>query len=208
MWGGESGIYEQTIDGPRHLILQTGQTEIPTSVTSDLGVLLYATLADPLTRADVWVQRGVGDTAVRTPFVRREFDQWQATLSPDQRWVAYVSNENGPNEVFVAEFLVDTASGAVSAGPTIPVSKAGGVAPRWRHDGRELLYLAGDGSVMAVDVSHEPVFRAGEPRRLFSVPGAIPEWGLSRDGERFLFAVPVHPPSPFHIIHNWQSGLG
>ncbi len=205
--GGESGVYEQTIDGRRNLILRTGRTEIPTSVTPDLEVLLYATVAEPSMRTDVWVQYGHGDAAIRAPFVRREFDQWQATLSPDRRWVAYVSNENGPNEVFVAKFHADAHSRVASAGESIPISRGGGFAPRWRDDARELFYLTADGSVMSVNIETEPVFRPGDPRLLFKVPGVVPEWGVTKDGARFLFAVPVTPPPPFHIIYGWQSGL-
>ena len=205
--GGESGVYEQSVCGRRQLLLKTGVTEIPTSVTADLRVLLYSTVAEPAMGWDVWVQLGQGDSAIRAPFIRREFDQRQATLSPDGRWVAYVSNENGPNDVFVAEFRLDERTGAVSAGESLPVSHGGGFAPRWRYDGRELFYLMADGSVMAVEVETEPTFRPGGSRRLFQVPGVIPEWGVTEDGNRFLFAVPVSPPSPFNIVRDWQSAL-
>jgi DNA-binding winged helix-turn-helix (wHTH) protein len=205
--GGESGIYEQTLCGRRRLFLQTGTTEIPTCVTSDLQMLLYATVAEPAMGWDVWVQLGQGESAIRTPFIRREFDQRQAVLSSDGRWVAYVSNENGPNEVFVAEFQIDTRTGAVSAGESVPVSQGGGFSPRWRGDTRELFYLMGDGSVMSVDVDTTPVFRPGRPRQLFRVAGVIPEWGVTTDGSRFLFAVPVSSPPPFNIVRDWQAAL-
>jgi hypothetical protein len=42
---------------------------------------------------------------------------------------------------------------------------------------------------------------------LFQVPGVIPEWGVTEDGSRFLFAVPVSPPPPFTIVRDWQSAL-
>jgi eukaryotic-like serine/threonine-protein kinase len=204
---GESGVYEQSVCGRRQLMLRTGVTEIPTSVTADLRVLLYSTVAEPSMGWDVWVQLGQGDSAIRTPLIRREFDQRQAVLSPDGRWVAYVSNENGPNDVFVAEFRLDERTGAVSAGESLPVSQGGGLAPRWRSDGRELFYLMADGSVMAVEVDAERTLRLGRPTRLFQVPGVIPESGVTEDGSRFLFAVPASPPPPFTIVRDWQSAL-
>jgi hypothetical protein len=44
-------------------------------------------------------------------------------------------------------------------------------------------------------------------KRLFNVPGVIPEWGVTPDGARFLFAVPVSPPPPFHVVQDWQATL-
>ncbi len=67
--------------------------------------------------------------------------------------------------------------------------------------------LAPDGSVMAIEVGTTREFRPGAAKRLFTVPGALPEWGVAPNGTRFLFAVPVSPPPPFHVIHDWQTLL-
>jgi eukaryotic-like serine/threonine-protein kinase len=71
----------------------------------------------------------------------------------------------------------------------------------WRADGRELYYLAADRGVMAVNVRTDAGFEFGKPRLLFKAPESIPILGtpgalasISRDGERFLFAVPPPPP--------------
>jgi hypothetical protein len=47
----------------------------------------------------------------------------------------------------------------------------------------------------------------GQPMELFRAPGALPHWGVTADGERFLLAEPVTQagPSPFHLVLNWQS---
>ena len=70
------------------------------------------------------------------------------------------------------------------------------MAPRWRRDGRELFYLTLDGSVMAVEVDTTREFRPSQAKRLFTVTGVIPEWGVTRDGARFLFAGTCDPTSP------------
>jgi hypothetical protein len=92
-------------------------------------------------------------------------------------------------------------------GESLPVSAGGGFAPRWRADGRELFYLTSDGSVMAVDTKPDDALQWGAPRRLFQVPGVVPEWGVTKDGNRFLFAVPVTPRPPFDVILNWQHAV-
>ena len=68
----------------------------------------------------------------------------------------------------------------------------------------ELIYLTSDREVMAVEVTMTPTFQAGTPRLLFTLPagrlrGDPEQWkNVSRDGQRFVFAmdVPVSAPAP------------
>ena len=86
----------------------------------------------------------------------------QAALSPDGRWLAYVSIPTGRREVYVAPFPSGT--------PTHLVSRDGGSEPRWAHSGRELFFKSG-GRLMAVSVAPGSAFVAGTPRPLFSLAG-------------------------------------
>lgn len=206
--GGASGVYQQTVGGEPQELFKTGGPEIVTSVTGDGRIVLYTTITGPATGGDIWVRiHGDGASASLRPFLQREKDQSEARLSPDRRWVAYVSNEAGPSEVFVTEFRFDPATGSVTAGESIRISEGGGFSPRWRRDGRELFYLTPDGSVMALRIGPKSEFRPGMAKRLFKVPGVIPEWGVTQDGARFLFAVPVSPPPPFNVVQDWQATL-
>ncbi len=205
--GGGTGVYQQTVGANRQLLFNSGEWDMPTSVSADGRMTLFTTFREPAKRTDVWVRTAEGPAAAGVPLFTREFDQGQAQFSPDERWVAYVSNESGRNEVFVAEFRLDAATGTPSAGDSLPVSKGGGFAPRWRGDGHELFYLKADGSVMAVVVKTTKGFSAGSNRRLFGVPSVLPEWGVTKDGSRFLFAVPVSPSPPFTVVQGWQAGL-
>jgi len=166
----------------------------------------------------LWASPLGGDSVIEPrPFLSREFDQEQGQFSPDGRWAAYVSNESGPREVFVGSSSLDAATGAAHAGPGAQVSKGGGTSPRWRGNGRELFYLASDGTVMAVEVSTDRGFEAGTPTPLFRVagltrtvsagPAALADWGVSPDGNRFLLAVPVSSSPPFDVILNWEVGV-
>jgi Tol biopolymer transport system component len=206
--GGGTGVYQQTVGGDRELLFNNGQSDMPTSVSADGKLTLFTTFRDPTKRTDVWVRAAEGPASAGVPLLRREFDQGQAQFSPDARWVAYVSNESGRNEVFVAKFRLDPTTGMPTVGDSIPVSERGGFAPRWRGDGRELFYLKADGSLMAVEVNTIKGFSPGPGKRLFEVPGVVPEWGVTKDGNRFLFAVPVEPAPPFTIIHGWQMSAG
>ena len=112
-------------------------------------------------------------------------------LSPDDRFLAYMSNESGKNEIYVRPF--DPAGASNAAGKQ--VSEAGGQGMAfWRRDGKELYYLGADRSVMAVSVSTSPALEIGKPKLLFHpaeeiavAPGTS---SVSRDGERFVIAVP------------------
>lgn len=60
---------------------------------------------------------------------------------------------------------------------------------------------------MIIEVDTKREFRPGTAKRLFKVPGVIPEWGVTQDGARFLFAVPVSQPPPFNVVQDWQATL-
>ncbi len=102
-------------------------------------------------------------------------------LSPDGKWLAYVSNESGRAEVYVDSYP--------SLAEQISVSANGGHRPRWSRDGRELFYREGD-ALMSVSVDTIAGFRAGKPRRLFTGPyrgeSQEPAFDVSPDSRRFL----------------------
>jgi eukaryotic-like serine/threonine-protein kinase len=124
------------------------------------------------------------------------------SLSPDERWIAYDTDETGRREVHVVSYPEGTGK--------IQISNAGGFDPKWTRNGRELLYIAPAGQVMAVAVETGGAFRAGTPAPLFAVPeGALEHLEVSRDGQRFLFTVPVIKSSsvPLTLVQHWTAGL-
>ena len=108
-------------------------------------------------------------------------------VSPDGRWLAYVSDESGRSEVYVEPFR--------RPGERVRVSTDGGGQPKWRADGKELFYVAPSGRLMAVDVSVSAGrLEVALPVSLFGGLNADPIWdmyALTRDGQRFLVVVPV-----------------
>ena len=53
-------------------------------------------------------------------------------LSPDSRWVAYVTRESGEDQVYVTRFLTE--------GGRVQISATGGTSPQWARDGRHLYF--------------------------------------------------------------------
>ncbi|HXG90555.1 MAG TPA: protein kinase [Vicinamibacterales bacterium] len=169
--------------------------------------LLYAARGKTTLKWDLWALPPDGGKSV--PFVQTGFDEEQGRFSPNGRWVAFVSNQSGANEVYVRAFTSDFSGGSASIGGSVLVSRNGGTAPRWRGDGKELFYLAPDGKLMAIEVITGQEFRAGTPTPLFqSPPGAI-VGDVTADGKRFLLVTPVGPSAstPFTVVLNWTAGL-
>jgi Tol biopolymer transport system component len=182
------------------------------SWSPDGRVLLYAWYAaSALTPGSV--DLGVIPSGDRkpVPFLRdaRGFNENQGQFSPNGRWVAYVSNASGQSEVYVREFATDFSSGSASIGGSVLVSRGGGTAPRWRGDGREIVYLAPDGKMMAVAVGPGQEFRVGTPTPLFQTPAGTIVGDVTADGKRFLLIAPVGPSAsvPFTVVLNWTAGL-
>jgi Tol biopolymer transport system component/tRNA A-37 threonylcarbamoyl transferase component Bud32 len=141
-------------------------------------------------------------------FADSEFAERDGVFSPDGRWLAYVSDASGRIEVYVAPFP--------RAGGARRVSVAGGSEPHWRHDGKELFYLAPDRTLMAVDVATGATLESGTPHPLFRTQAPFPgsfwrmNYDVTADGSRFLVTTPVEGsarPSPLSVVLNWPAAL-
>jgi hypothetical protein len=133
--------------------------------------------------------------------ITTSFNEGEATLSPDGRWLAYRSDETGRAEVYVTRFpRVDR---------KWQVSLAGGGSPRWGGDGRAIFYLSLGNDLCRADVSSaDSTFFVGESRRLFDASSAV-NYNVSRDGKRILLLnnVDEHKMSPLTILTNWPALL-
>jgi serine/threonine-protein kinase len=130
--------------------------------------------------------RTEGDTTP-VPLVASQFTELHPSVSPDNRWIAYSSNESGANEVYVRPF-------PATSGGRWQVSNGGGTQPRWSPDGRELFYLDGV-RLVAAQVRATPSFEVTELRPLFDASSfAIDPFHLSYSvlagGRGFVFARP------------------
>jgi serine/threonine-protein kinase len=126
--------------------------------------------------------------------VASSFDERSLALSPDDRWLAYVSNESGRNEVYVRPFP--------NGSERWQISVAGGTEPRWRRDGRELFYRHAD-TVLAAELRLEPAFSVGQRVALFSgdYVGSARHAGydVHPNGQQFVF-VTAEPSGTQNLI--------
>jgi len=142
------------------------------------------------------------------PFADSEFIERGARFSPDGHFISYVSNESGQAEVYVRPFDPST-RGSAAAGPKWQISTNGGDGAHWRRDGKELLYMAPDRTIMSVDVTTSPVFQAGVPRPLFRSASFAQFWEITSDAQRFLIPVPAgtNAATPYKVVLNWTALL-
>jgi Tol biopolymer transport system component len=98
----EPGIYRQAVSDERELLSAGLFWPLPTTVSADGRFTLYSRLRDSKTGVDIWIHTRRDGQAHDAPLLTRAGNQEQAQLSPDGRWVAYVSDESGSNQVFVA----------------------------------------------------------------------------------------------------------
>jgi serine/threonine protein kinase len=198
-------IYVGTANQPGNeqpLLEDSSPAKVPQDVSKDGRFLLYYEVtpgngrdlfAVDLTSHD---RRPVG--VANTPF-----EETLARFSPDGRWVAYQTNATGRFEIVVQPFP--------GRGGHWQVSTAGGVAPRWRADGREIYFIAPDGSMMAAAVTiGGAAFDAEPPVKLFatkvvnggSIAANAPQYAVSRDGHFLINQMLDGPPTPIVLILN------
>ena len=118
-------------------------------------------------------------------------------LSPDDRFVAYVSNETGRTELYVRPFNPNAATGPATSAEVWKLSEQGAQGMAfWRRDGKEISFLAPDRSIQSVSLSTSPDFESAKPKLLFRLPETTPVApnmaSVNRDADQFVIAVP--PP--------------
>ena len=199
--GTPMAIFSKPVDrtGDEEQLLRSQHHEHLGSISPD-GRWLALTDYDPINGGDIWVMPLEGDHKPR-PILQTPFNEWGPVFSPDGGWLAYVSNESGRDEIYIRTF-------PGSAERTV-VSTTGGHSPRWRADGKELFYLAADGSLMSVDITPGHESQPGVPKALFRATGVLRDWSVTADGKRFLFAMPAQQNAQptFTVVLNWLAGL-
>ena len=133
-----------------------------------------------------------------------DFESDEPHVSPDGRWIAYASNESGQWEIYIAAFP--------SFNNRRQASSAGGMAPVWRADGKELFYLTPDGKLMSVNFQGDAQPETSIPVELFQTrlraDRRFNQYTVTGDGQRFLTYEPVEDnDQPYYVVVNWTSLL-
>jgi Tol biopolymer transport system component len=207
---GSTAIFQKSGAGPESVVAfgaVSGVATYPADVSSDGKSVLYTQSTNR--GYDVGVLQLAGEQKA-TPVLAGPFNEVQGRFSPNNRWVAYASDESGRFEVYVRRFPADNT-------PPVAISISGGMQPEWSRDGRELFYLAADGRLTAVPVVSDTVtFTAGTPTMLFKADVPEPtapypnQYVVAADGRRFLVNTIVEQPTrpALTVILNWSATPG
>jgi hypothetical protein len=163
------------------------------------------TVADEKTGWDVLLL-DPGSPAEARPVLNGKFNESSARVSPDERLLAFVSDETGRDEVYVQSFPEPRGK--------VQVSLEGGVQPVWRPGTREVVYR-GSGKIMSVTLGPEDPPTVAAPRTLFDdrLPalnsGDHTVFAVERDGSLLAVELPDRPPiQDLRIALDWLEAVG
>lgn len=169
------------------LSILSNNAKYPTSFTADGRTLIYHTSTFGY---DMWSLTINGENlSTQQLLANPNYRETNGALSPNERWIAYESDESGQLEIYLSPFPnVNSAR--------IQVSVGGGSRPRWHPNGHELFYINQfeadlSGALMSVSINDEAEFINSPPRLLFENNFIAPNAGrqvydISADGQRFL----------------------
>ncbi len=204
--GGTFDLYEKAAKGAgeEKLLFKSDEPKSASGWSNDGKYITYGSRSTK-TLGDLWALPTFGDKKP-IPIAVTPFNEQSPVLSPDGRYVAYLSNESGRDEIYVQTFP--------EPGGKWQVSNGGGSDPSWRGDGKEIYYRSPDQKLMAVEVRPGADFQAGVPQALFPIRIRVGnprnKYAPSIDGQRFIVAAPLgrDAMSPTTIVLNWPAGMG
>jgi serine/threonine protein kinase len=210
--GGSFNLYQRAVGGSSEdeSLVSNPNIKVPDQWTRDGRFVVY-TESDPKTKWDLWVLSMSGDERKPIQFLHSQFNELYGQLSPDNRWMAYTSDESGQREVYVRRFPEGDSQ--------VRISTAGGEQPRWRGDGKELFFVSLDGKITCVPMNVAP-----GPKRAIGVGAPVPlfetqilegsghvafQYDVTADGKRFVVATASAAASatPLTVVVNWSAGL-
>jgi Tol biopolymer transport system component len=202
-----TGLFWRAADGTGSVeqLAESGGQIFPTSFLPDAsGVLAYGQRAGGGDDNIVAFRLEGQDQA--TPLLETAFEESYPAISPDGRWLAYVSDESGSEQIYVRPFP-DIEAGRWQ------VSTEGGTQPLWARDGQELFYRNGE-AVITVPIELDPTFTQGTPEVMFEgnyiLENGGPNYDVSPDGERFLMirsAANRSATEQIVVVQNWFEEL-
>jgi serine/threonine protein kinase len=207
--GGHADIYLKSADqsSAERLLYADDDQKYPTSWSADGQYLAFDRFTTKKPGPSVWIlplkPGQSGSQPKPFSFAHGPVGEEGGRFSPDGRWIAYMSPESGRHEIYVAPFPFEPGVSAKRQ-----VSTNGGVAPRWRADGKELFYCEYRSLVAVAVETGGRSLKIGAARRIIG-PLSILGYDTASGGQRFLLHLrnPQVASQPMTVVQNWTSAL-
>ena len=202
--GGFVDLYVKDLTtGTEQILVESNANKTPVSWSADGDLIWYSENTSGQT--DIWYY-SFSDRKPRL-YAGNKYNEGQPSLSPDGKWVAFQTTETGRFEIYIAPFP--------STGSKWQVSANGGGSPRWRKDGKALLFstLAPNTSMVLVPITFADRPQIGQARTLFTFRSPITAPAgieMTPDGQRFLLNARIGgdaPPPPFTLVQHLEAQL-
>ncbi len=202
---GAMGIVSKRISGSgeTELLIATSSEVDPKDWSGDGSTLFYD--VSTASGTDIWMLPMTGEGKA-SPFLNGTFREYDGRLSPDGKFLAYVSDESGRDEIYVQTFP--------DRNKKWQVSTHGGNDPQWDSGGHDLYYLSPDQQMMSAPFVTGGVFEPGIPKSLFAAPVLFPGLGITHyavtaDGQTFIIVRPTsHRALPTTtVVVNWMAEI-
>lgn len=210
---GHFDIYSKSTTGsaPEELLSDLGGLDkYPNDWSSDGKYVLFSTAIDQTKKSDLWILPMAGDRKP-IPYLQTEFDERGGAFSPDMRWIAYVSDESGKNEVYVRPFVEPGTQNASAALGKWQVSTNGGGGAKWRADGKAIFHGAENKIMMAEVGAKGSTFEVLKVTQHMDLQGKhqITLSDMSSDGKRVLGTITSSQEKsvPLTLVVNWDAEL-
>ncbi len=201
-------LYRKAADGTGStspLVVDNATEDAPSWSSDGRYLIFHRHAAQAGAHGEIWSLPLFGDRKAFPVVQNQQFSVGMPALSPDGKWLAYMSPESGRPEIYIVPFLRGSGRWEVSSG--------GGAWPRWRRDGKELFYISLDNKLVSTEIVEQPTSLViGKVQPLFEVsPIPSPGWqyDVSADGRKFVVVTQdAHQSAaPLTLVVNWPALL-
>jgi Tol biopolymer transport system component len=210
-WPGGRRVVLQAEDDSsvQFLSLDGGELETATRTPGDTPILDWASDGSYAlghrqvreTGFDLTRWSGVRDKMRTQLLYATPADERFPRISPDGRYVAYLSNQSGRDEVYLAQLPAATTQFQVSVAGV----EEGALA--WSRQGRALYFLGPGGTLLSVPVVTSPELRIGKPTPVPGAPAHIGGLEAASDGRLLLLYDDRSAAAPLTLVENWTARL-